>query len=339
MGLTTQELGDQLKAGKILAKDMVPKLAQSLRELAAPGLAASLQRLDAYFGRLGNSWDRFQKIIYDSGLETFLKTIATAFKQILDGGSPIGAMLGGIFKGLSDIAYAIQLPIALFLDWAESVGWIDKETGKFIDSVNTGFEWIGRTISLVFGVLALKLIGGFMLKLSSILPLLSTIGSGIGTIFSGAGIARILAAMASALSGSSTVLAAFGALGTALAWAVTGAFVAAIGVGIGSVLSEHNFLWTKDIGNWLGGTIYDLSHGKFSDSKNNVAKLPNVNTAVSNMVQNSNMAPFYLQQPSQEKQPISIMIQEKPGGGFTQFIQATAVDAVNTELGANMTGN
>ena len=168
MGMTTKELGEQLKAGNIMAKDLIPKLAKGLRELAAPGLSAALQRLDAYFGRLGNSWDRFQKIIYDSGLETFLKTIATAFKQILDGGSPIGAMLGGIFKGLSDIAYAIQLPIALFLDWAETVGLIDKKTGKFIDSVNMGFEWLGRTIGIVFGVIGLKVLGGFMFKLFGI---------------------------------------------------------------------------------------------------------------------------------------------------------------------------
>lgn len=152
MGMTTEELGKNLKAGKIMAKDMVPKLAKALRELAAPGLAKSLKTLESTENRLLNTWRSFKDLIFTSGLGDFLGGLYTTFGNLLILMKPLANILGGVTKGIQDVLYPVEYAIALFLDWAEAMGYLDSTTQNWSKSAQKEFEDFGQVIGWVLGV-------------------------------------------------------------------------------------------------------------------------------------------------------------------------------------------
>lgn len=213
MGMTTEELGKNLKAGKIMAKDMVPKLAKALRELAAPGLAKSLKTLESTENRLLNTWRSFKDLIFTSGLGDFLGGLYTTFGNLLILMKPLANILGGITKGIQDVLYPIEYAIALFLDWAEAMGYLDSTTQNWSQSAQDAFKQVGEVIGWVFGVYAISKIGGMV---SGLLGMIGVIGK-VRTAFMG-----MLGAEA-AVSAAGTA-----AIGTSAA-------TAAAGVGLGAI--------------------------------------------------------------------------------------------------------
>lgn len=207
MGMTTQELGVQLKAGKILAKDMVPKLAKALRELAAPGLEKALKSLTTTEQRMLNTWMDFKNQIFTSGLGTFLQGLYTTFSNLLIMMKPLANILGGIFDGIQDILYPVEYMIALFLDWATYMGYLDSTTQNWSQSAQDAFKQVGEVIGWVFGVYAISKIGGMV---SGLLGMIGVIGK-VRTAFMGMlGAEAAVSAAGTAATGTSAATAAAG---------------------------------------------------------------------------------------------------------------------------------
>lgn len=213
MGMTTEELDKQLKAGKIAANVMVPKLAAALRELAAPGLAKALKTLDSTENRLLNTWRSFKDLIFTSGLGDFLGGLYTTFGNLLILMKPLANILGGVTKGIQDVLYPVQYAIALFLDWAEAMGYLDSTTQNWSQSAQDAFKQVGEVIGWVFGVYAISKIGSMV---SGLLGMIEVIGK-VRTAFM-----RML--------GAEAAVSAAGAAATGTSAATTAA-----GIGLGAI--------------------------------------------------------------------------------------------------------
>lgn len=66
MGMTTEELNKQLKAGKVLSEDFLPKFAKAIREEYAGSLNEASNSINANINRMENAWVSLKKNIYDA---------------------------------------------------------------------------------------------------------------------------------------------------------------------------------------------------------------------------------------------------------------------------------
>ena len=200
MGMTTQELGVQLKAGKILAKDMVPKLAKALRELAAPGLEKALKSLTTTEQRMLNTWVDFKNQIFTSGLGTFLQGLYTTFSNLLIMMKPLANILGGIFDGIQDVLYPIEYMIALFLDWATYMGYLDSTTQNWAQGAQDAFKNIGQVIGWVLGVWGVSKAVAFAGALGSVLTSVNAVRIGLMALVSSNPVGLLVTGMITAAS-------------------------------------------------------------------------------------------------------------------------------------------
>lgn len=85
MGLTTAELDKQLKDGKVLATDLLPKLTRVLEQEFSPANRTAASSLQASINRVKNAWTDFYLAIGQSGVtEVMTKTLSTFAKAIND---------------------------------------------------------------------------------------------------------------------------------------------------------------------------------------------------------------------------------------------------------------
>lgn len=227
MGMTTAELGKQLKAGKILAKDMVPKLAKALRELAAPGLEKALNSLTTTEQRMLNTWVDFKNQIFTSGLGSFLGGLYTTFGNLLILLKPLGSVIGGIFDGIQDILYPVQYSIALFLDWAEAMGFLDVSTQNWSKDTQDAFKQVGEVIGWVLGVWGISKIGGMVSGLLGMLGVIGKVRTAFVGMLGAEAAASAVGIGGAAASGAGAASAGAGVAGAGLGLA--GAGVVALG--------------------------------------------------------------------------------------------------------------
>ena len=130
MGLTTMELGAQMKSGKILSTELLPKLAAAYRELAAPGLQAAMKSLETTQTRLLNVWNDFKNTLFKAGVGDFLKGLYQLANHTLILFKPLASFIGGMFKGALHIVAIIGIAISYILDLAVKFGLLDKKKGE-----------------------------------------------------------------------------------------------------------------------------------------------------------------------------------------------------------------
>jgi tape measure domain-containing protein len=79
VGVTTAELQDMLKAGELVASEVLPKFAREVDRAFGPGLEASLAKAPAALGRFRNEIEFFLSAIADSG---FMDELAKGFDRL-----------------------------------------------------------------------------------------------------------------------------------------------------------------------------------------------------------------------------------------------------------------
>lgn len=79
MGVTTAELNKMLADGQVLAKDLLPLLAQELRRVYGPGAADASKNARQELNRLKNAWFDLKTAISGSG---FLSAVTAMMKQL-----------------------------------------------------------------------------------------------------------------------------------------------------------------------------------------------------------------------------------------------------------------
>lgn len=78
MGVTTQELGEMLARGEVLATDFLPRFAKALEEDVGGAAESASQRLDASTARMTNALQRLAQTIGDSGISRAMAALADA---------------------------------------------------------------------------------------------------------------------------------------------------------------------------------------------------------------------------------------------------------------------
>lgn len=84
MEVSTQELNDMLKAGDVLAEDMLPKLAEELKALYGPAIADVINGPSQAFRDLKNDVFEFYAAVANSGGFDALASMASALSGLLD---------------------------------------------------------------------------------------------------------------------------------------------------------------------------------------------------------------------------------------------------------------
>ena len=110
MGITTQELSKQLEQGKVLAKDLLPKLSKELDKMTDNFDATNSTIFQ--FTRLSNQMTRFKTKVFASGFGEALKVLASGFADTLENAMPLAEFLG---KTLKAAILTITLPIQLLI--------------------------------------------------------------------------------------------------------------------------------------------------------------------------------------------------------------------------------
>lgn len=99
MGVTTFELNDMLKKGEVLAVDLLPKLAQELRNTYGAEAATNADRLTGATNNLSTAWTELKNAINEAGMgDTFIGTL----KLVTEAINGVTGALGFFDKALKD---------------------------------------------------------------------------------------------------------------------------------------------------------------------------------------------------------------------------------------------
>lgn len=155
MGMTTEEMGKQLKAGKILAKDLVPKLAEEYARLVndTGSLDKALQSTSFRMGRLAEEWNRFLKRLSDGKTGKALNRILLSLTGFLEKAGKEGGAVDGL---ASSIAILFEAVMSL----GEALAFLATNHSQF----TTWLLSIGAVVGLAISPV-LALVGGLTLLL------------------------------------------------------------------------------------------------------------------------------------------------------------------------------
>lgn len=78
------EFNALMKQGKIMAEDILPKVAAELRRTFGAGLASSTQSAQAEIGRMEMAWQKLVMTMWDNGLENAVKSLAKTLRSLLE---------------------------------------------------------------------------------------------------------------------------------------------------------------------------------------------------------------------------------------------------------------
>lgn len=166
--VSTKELMDLMKAGKLLAKDILPLLGKEFADMARQGgaLKYALNSLNSVQGRLNKSFKDFVSSIYQGGLldglRDLYKTLDQLFYYMAQGGdSAIGQFLQGFLSQLeSSVAFIYNNLLDLYYMLKYDFGF----AGADMELLGKATYWIAVVGSLNTVVKLMRIIfGGAML--------------------------------------------------------------------------------------------------------------------------------------------------------------------------------
>lgn len=143
VGVSTAELQKMLKAGELIASEVLPKFAREVDKAFGPGLERALTRAPAALGRFQNELEFFMSTIADSG---FMDTLADGFDRLTQAmRSPEAAeAAAALGEGLSKLA-------EVSFNFAETVINNIDRVGVIAKAILGGV--IARQVALMAGAL------------------------------------------------------------------------------------------------------------------------------------------------------------------------------------------
>ena len=125
MGVTTQELGDMMKAGELLTEDFLPKFAAELQRTVDPSLPTAVKTYAAEIERLKNTFTIFLQEIGKSGaLEAISAQVVIVTKKLQEMSDA-----GELKPAIDQIVDALSL---LATGLAEVAEWVAKNSSTII---------------------------------------------------------------------------------------------------------------------------------------------------------------------------------------------------------------
>ncbi|CAH4994129.1 hypothetical protein AI2826V1_1940 [Citrobacter freundii] len=120
LGMTTEQLDAAMKNGKVLSKDVLPKVSAEMGNMIAKagGWEKIINSTQTQLGRLSNSWNNNLALMFDGsqeGLTDFTRSLTTLLNSLGGSGKSLGESLGDLMKSMSNgvddlttISYRVQ---------------------------------------------------------------------------------------------------------------------------------------------------------------------------------------------------------------------------------------
>ncbi|EJD9541089.1 tape measure protein [Shigella flexneri] len=120
LGMTTEELDKAMKDGKVLSKDVLPKVAAEMGDMIAKagGWEKIINSTQTQLGRLSNSWNNNLALMFDGsqeGLTDFTRSLTNLLGSLGGTSKSLGESLGDLMKSMSNgiddlttISYRVQ---------------------------------------------------------------------------------------------------------------------------------------------------------------------------------------------------------------------------------------
>lgn len=120
LGMTTEELDKAMKDGKVLSKDVLPKVSAEMGRMIAKagGWEKIINSTQTQLGRLSNSWNNNLALMFDGsqeGLTDFTRSLTNLLGSLGGSSKSLGESLGDLMKSMSNgiddlttISYRVQ---------------------------------------------------------------------------------------------------------------------------------------------------------------------------------------------------------------------------------------
>lgn len=120
LGMTTEELDKAMKDGKVLSKDVLPKVSAEMGRVIdkAGGWEKIINSTQTQLGRLSNSWNNNLALMFDGsqeGLTDFTRSLTNLLNSLGGQSKNLGEHFGDLMKGMSNgiddlttISYRVQ---------------------------------------------------------------------------------------------------------------------------------------------------------------------------------------------------------------------------------------
>ncbi|EPS7437952.1 tape measure protein [Citrobacter freundii] len=120
LGMTTEELDKAMKDGKVLSKDVLPKVSAEMGNMIAKagGWEKIINSTQTQLGRLSNSWNNNIALMFDGsqeGLTDFTRSLTNLLGSLGGTSKSLGESLGDLMKSMSNgvddlttISYRVQ---------------------------------------------------------------------------------------------------------------------------------------------------------------------------------------------------------------------------------------
>ncbi|MCT6303471.1 tape measure protein [Escherichia coli] len=107
LGMTTEQLDAAMKNGKVLSKDVLPKVSAEMGNMIdkAGGWEKIINSTQTQLGRLSNSWNSNLALMFDGsqdGLTDFTKSLTNLFGSLGGSSKSLGESLGDLMKSMSN---------------------------------------------------------------------------------------------------------------------------------------------------------------------------------------------------------------------------------------------
>ncbi len=193
--LTETDLYDEMKAGKLLAKDILPLVGEAMSDAARRGgaLDMMLKGNGVAMRRLATTWQNAQNIIFQSGFGDALTDLFNNLAENINNNSPVFRGIGEFFTGVVNFAkdmangindffilsdaiithFATKWGVDLkgVLEWAGYIGGIVAVSGALLTTF--------RILSWITGLKgSLEAIAGAMRIISGGAPVAATTAAG-----------------------------------------------------------------------------------------------------------------------------------------------------------------
>jgi tape measure domain-containing protein len=145
MNMTTKELLALVATGKLTAEEFLPKLTKALKDSNSGFAAMAEESKRIAFGRFKTAITDLRNTIFQGGFGQGLADLANTMSEILMKAKPLGAFLGGTFRGiLLGLATPVMILVAALVDLVNILSEIffDK---AFIDLDKTDLDLIALT--------------------------------------------------------------------------------------------------------------------------------------------------------------------------------------------------
>ncbi|EHD5779785.1 tape measure protein [Escherichia coli] len=145
LGMTTEQLDAAMKNGKVLSKDVLPKVSAEMGNMIAKagGWEKIINSTQTQLGRLSNSWNNNLALMFDGsqeGLTDFTRSLTNLLGSLGGSSKSLGESLGDLMKSMSngvdsltDISYRVR---AFFDEMTLAYRSLDETQKKIVDGLS-----------------------------------------------------------------------------------------------------------------------------------------------------------------------------------------------------------